>query len=225
MPKATTPVSAQPQGRLHRPLEEDLTAAGPLKKSSGKRKSRHTEDDEEKFVDSKASRKILRIGQELAEEERAETSAAKPKANPAFDFDSRFAGLDDEEQEEPFDDEEAWGDEEEIVEEVELAPGDLATYSKFFPTQEDPLLRTGWGGAADEDKQEETQGTNLADLILEKIALHEAQQARANAEGGGQVRLNDRVGPVDDEIEIHPKVVEVYTKYAHYSPQFFFIKV
>ncbi|KAH8802802.1 rRNA processing protein-like protein Bystin [Xylogone sp. PMI_703] len=214
MPKATTPVSAQKQGRLHKPLEEDLTASGPLKKSSGKRKSRHGDEDEEKFVDSKASKRILRIGQELAEEERAEADAERPKANPAFDFESRFAGLDEEEEETYGDDEEAWGDEEEIVEEVELAPDDLETYSKFFPTQEDPLLRTGWGGAAvDDDAEEQGQGTNLADLILEKIAEHEAKLARQSANGGeGQVQFQGRVGPVDEEVEIHPKVVEVYTR-------------
>ncbi|RFU33676.1 hypothetical protein B7463_g2707, partial [Scytalidium lignicola] len=192
MPKATTPVSAQRQGR--------------------KRKSRHGEDDEEKFVDSKASKKILRIGQELAEEDRAETAAGRPKANPAFDFESRFAGFDEEEEETYEDEEEAWGDEEEVVEEIELAPDDLETYSKFFPTQEDPLLRTGWGGVAnDEAEEEEGQGTNLADLILEKIAQHEAQQAMGNA-NSGQVRFQDRVGPVDEEVEIHPKVEEVYSK-------------
>ena len=97
---------------------------------------------------------------------------------------------------------EVWGDEEE-VEEIELAPDDLATYSKFFPTQEDPLLSQGWGGEAEET--EEGQGTNLADLILEKIAAHEAAQAS----GGG---AHNAPGPIDEDFEIPPKVVEVYTK-------------
>jgi essential nuclear protein 1 len=87
-----------------------------------------------------------------------------------------------------------------------LAPDDLATYSKFFPTQEDPLLRQGWGREADE--AEEGQGTNLADLILEKIAAHEAAQAR---NGGG---AQGAPGPVDEDFEIPAKVVEVYTKYG-----------
>jgi essential nuclear protein 1 len=207
MPKATTPVSAARQARRHNPLEEDLTASGPLKTKSGKRKSRH-QDEGEQFVDSKASRKILRIGQELADEDAEENQVQKP--NTAFDFESR---LDGEDEEEPFEDAEAWGDEEE-VEEIELAPNDLETFSKFFPTEEDPLLRTGWGGEAEE--AEEGPGTNLADLILEKIAAHEAAQA---ANGGG---VQDMPGPIDEDFEIPAKVVEVYSKYDLYDPEYNF---
>lgn len=198
MPRATAPVSAARQARRHNPLEDDLTATGPLKQKSSKRKSRH-EDEGDKFVDSKASRKILRIGQELAEEDQEENQI--PKASTAFDFESRF-----EDEEEPYEDAEEWGDEDDIVEEVELAPEDLETFSKFFPTKEDPLLRQGWGGEAEE--AEEGHGTNLADLILEKIAAHEAAQSGQNPGARGIP------GPPDDEFEIPPKVVEVYTKYA-----------
>lgn len=196
MPKATTPVSAARQGRRHNPLEQDVTASGPLKTKPGKRKSRH-QDEGDQFVDSKASRKILRIGQELADEDAEENQLRKP--NNAFDFDSRF---EDEDDDEPQDDGEAWGDEEE-VEEIELAPDDLETFSKFFPTEEDDLLKTGWGGEADED---EGPGTNLADLILQKIAAHEAAQA---ANGGAP---QNAPGPIDEDFEIPAKVVEVYTK-------------
>jgi essential nuclear protein 1 len=196
MPKATTPLSAARQARRHNPLEEDLTAIGPLKNKPGKRKSRH-QDEGEQFVDSKASRKILRIGQELADEDTEENQVQKP--NTAFDFESRFDG---DEDEETFEDAEAWGDEEE-VEEIELAPDDLETFSKFFPIEEDPLLKTGWGGEADQD---EGPGTNLADLILEKIAAHEAAQA---ANGGV---AQNAPGPIDEDFEIPAKVVEVYSK-------------
>ena len=53
------------------------------------------------------------------------------------------------------------------------------------------------------------QGTNLADIILEQIAVHEAaQQASQKAEpiiyGGGVL---------EDAIELPAKVVEVYTKW------------
>jgi essential nuclear protein 1 len=204
MPKATTPASVS---RRHNPLEDDLTASGGiLKNKPGKRKSRHQEEGDQ-FVDSKASRKILKLGQELADESEATEKAQNPK--PVFTFESRSDGEEDETYE---DDEEAWGGIDEEVEEVdvdELAPEDLATFNKFFPTQEDPLLRQGWGGeddgGADED---EGQGTNLADLILEKIAAHEAAQAA----GGNGAR--DVPGPIDEDLEIPPKVVEVYTKYV-----------
>ncbi|RDL31478.1 Uncharacterized protein BP5553_09687 [Venustampulla echinocandica] len=196
MPKATTPVSAARQARRHNPLEQDLTATGPLKNRPEKRKSRHQEEGDQ-FVDSKASRKILRIGQELADEAAQESGVQKP--NAAFDFDSRF----EDEEEETYEDAEAWGDDDEEVEEIELAPDDLATFSKFFPTQEDPLLRQGWGGEAEDE--EEGPGTNLADLILEKIAAHEAAQT-------GQGGARNVPGPVDEDFEIPGKVVEVYSK-------------
>jgi essential nuclear protein 1 len=201
MPKATTPVSATRQGRRHNPLEADLTATVSQKSKLGKRKSRH-QDEGDQFVDSKASRRILKIGQELADEDEEENQVQKP--NAAFDFESRFEGED--EGEELFEDAEAWGDDDEVVEEIELAPDDLATYSKFFPSQEDPLLRQGWDGEVEE--ADEGPGTNLADLILEKIAAHEAAQARSG--GGAQTAP----GPVDEDFEIPAKVVEVYTKYV-----------
>jgi essential nuclear protein 1 len=190
------------QGRRHNPLEDDLVATGPLRAKPSKRKSRHEEGDEEKFVDSKASRKILKIGQELADEDEETEVVQKP--NTAFDFESRFA--DEEESGGDFEDEEEWGDEDEIVEEIELAPDDLDTFSKFFPTHEDPLLRQGWGGSAEDGEEE--QGTNLADLILEKIAAHEAAQAGR----GGAMDTGGMVA--EDDYELPPKVVEVYTKYV-----------
>lgn len=221
MPKATTPVgstSAARQARRHNPLEDDLVATGPLRsKASSKRKSRHEDGDQEegKFVDAKASRTILRIGQELAAEELELENTQLPKVpSSAFDFESRFEGEDENELQpsEGFEDEEAWGDEEEeVVEEVELAPDDLETFSKFFPTTEDPLLRQGWGGNADPEPDGEGQGgTNLADLILEKIAAHEAMQNGGN----GVQQTMGGVNPVDEDYVLPAKVVEVYTACA-----------
>jgi essential nuclear protein 1 len=193
--------------RRHNPLEDDLLATGVLRTKSAKRKSRHEEDNDEKFVDSKSSRKILRIGQELAAEDEEEQNVNKP--NIAFDFESRFAE-EDLSDEGAFEDQEEWGDEEEIVEEIELAPDDLETFSKFFPTQEDPLLRNGWGGETDD--AEEGESTNLADLILEKIAAHEAAQG---ANGNGVQGMSGAIP--DEDFELPPKVVEVYTKYVFFG--------
>ena len=50
------------------------------------------------------------------------------------------------------------------------------------------------------------QGSNLADIILEKIAAHEAAQAGAPVIHGG--------GHPEDAVELPAKVVEVYSKYA-----------
>lgn len=52
----------------------------------------------------------------------------------------------------------------------------------------------------------EGQTTNLADLILEKIAAREAADAGAPSVHGG--------GPLQDAVELPPKVVEVYSKYV-----------
>ncbi len=54
-----------------------------------------------------------------------------------------------------------------------------------------------------QDSNEE-QSTNLADLILEKIAAHEAGQI-------GQPQVQGR-GLPEDAVELPPKVVEVYSK-------------
>ena len=205
MPKATTPVRRQE--RRHNPLEEDVTASGPLKApKTGKRKSRH-QDEGDQFVDSKSSRKILRMGQELADEDEIDSNGAA-KINTAFDFDSRDDGEEEDDEEEIIVEEYEDWDQEGDVEPVELAPADLAMFNKFFPNNEDPLLSKGWPGVGGDEEEEEGQGTNLADLILEKIAAHEAAQA-----GNGGAAQN-APGPIDEDFEIPGKVVEVYTKYV-----------
>lgn len=155
-------------------------------------------DEQENYIDSKASKKILRIGRELAEESDV-APQRPPKESNAFGFDSRFG--EDDEDNEPFEDEEVWGDEDEEVEEIEIEPEDLDTFNKFLPTNDDPLLTNGWGGKA--PAEEQGGGINLADLILARIAQHEAGQDR------GQ-----EMAPVDDDYELSPKIVEVFTKYV-----------
>lgn len=109
------------QGR-RAPLEEDILKTGPLKNKSKKRKTR-PENDNDGYVDSRSSRKILKIGQDLAEEEEKENKATAP--NPAFTFESRFGGDDESEDGAPRhddDDDEAWGDEgDDVVEEIVCA--------------------------------------------------------------------------------------------------------
>ena len=54
----------------------------------------------------------------------------------------------------------------------------------------------------------EGQGINLADLILDRIAAHEAGQAGQPVIHGG--------GEPEDAVELPAKVVEVYTKCVPY---------
>ncbi|KAL3440731.1 Bystin-domain-containing protein [Aspergillus insuetus] len=207
MPKATS-TRAAAAGRRHNPLAEDILSTGhlrthPSKKDKRKSKAEQEQENAERFVDAKTSRKILQIGQELADEDAAEQNAARVvdagQGNSAFDFESRF------EDEEVYSDddgkfnEEQWDDEEE-VEEVEVDPNDLDMFHKFVPRgEEDPIFNprgTDTGG----------QTTNLADLILEKIAEHEAKQAGHTGpiiQGGGLP---------EDAVQIPAKAVEVYEK-------------
>lgn len=201
---------AQKAERKHVALEDDILATGQVKQKAPKRKQRHeNEFGDEKYVDSKSSAKVLKISREMVDEEEEEANKAKGEnvRNTAFEFE----GVRDEDESEEEDDkkyeDETWGDEEEIVEEVEMSPEDLATWRKFNPTMEDDLLTTGgaWGdGQAQEGSGMGGMGesTNLADLILEKIA-----EAEAKKEG------QFMTGAIEEEaFELPPKVVEVYTK-------------
>jgi essential nuclear protein 1 len=213
MPKATS--ASLSNKRRHNPLEDDLLATGVLKNKEGRPSKRadRKQAEEQTYVDAKASRKILAMSRDLVDEQDIQPgdndddeNAARPSA---FDFDpSRLEGGSD--QEEDFaNNEEAWGDEDEEVEEIEVDAADLDTFNRFLaPTMnDDPLLTHGWDGAMPGDGPEEQEGgtTNLADLILAKIAEKEAMQ------GGRQEQFNN---PVEEDYELPPKVVEVYTKYV-----------
>lgn len=207
MPKATA--SSSSNKRRHNPLEDDLVATGLLKNREGRPSKRadRKQAEEQAFVDAKASRKILAMSRDLIDEEELqpddETSAAAPSA---FDFDpSRLEGGSDREDED-FANEEAWGDEEDVVEEIEVDAADLETFNRFItPTMnDDPLLTHGWDRTPGDGAEEQGSGTNLADLILAKIAEKEAMQ------GGRQ----DDYNPVEEDFELSPKVVEVFSKYV-----------
>ncbi|KAI5289702.1 snoRNA-binding rRNA-processing protein [Ascosphaera aggregata] len=204
--------------RRHVPLADEIISAGQIRPKnkapkSNKRKARHDEEGSgDLYIDARASRKILQIGQDLAEEEAAEARAAGAASakddakNAAFEFDySKFASRHDEDQDDDEDFEvqggDDWIDDEEEVEEVEIDPNDLDMFHKFIPRegQEDPIF-----GTADEEESSGQQGTNLADLILEKIAEFEAKQSGQPSIVGG--------GPPEDAVQIPMKVVEVYSK-------------
>lgn len=119
MPKATTPTSpALRQARRHNPLSDDLVASEPLRTKSKKRKATADGYQADNYVDAKSSRRILEIGQALAEEAKGEHSVQAP--NTAFQFESRHGGdLDIEDEGQDQEDDDTWGDEvDELVEEV-----------------------------------------------------------------------------------------------------------
>ncbi|KAI1304472.1 Bystin-domain-containing protein [Xylaria venustula] len=206
MPKATTPTSGRQRG-----LEEEyLVGSGLLKNRPSKSKSKSQQDEDEErdngFIDARASRKILDIGRQLAEEDaparRSEPDTAAAAA-AAFGFDSRYES---EGQDELFEEEETWADDDdEIIENVDIDPNDLQTFQQFLPSSldDDPLLTEGpWATTTQEPGEERGTSTNLADLLA-RIAAHEAGEDRPEA--------------IEDEgFELSPKVVEVYSKIGAY---------
>lgn len=99
--------------RRHNPLSEDIAATGPLRSKPPKRKAKQLRDEDDKYVDSRSTQKILKIGQDLLENDKEESGVFSP--NRAFSFESRF-GQDDRLDFQDKDDED-WGDEE--VDEIE----------------------------------------------------------------------------------------------------------
>ncbi|KAJ4985049.1 bystin [Stagonosporopsis vannaccii] len=207
MPRA--PKSPGVQSQRHNPLADEYLPADPSqhKPKRSKRAKAAADDGEQAYVDSKSSRKILDIGRQLADEDERESRRDAPAAaNPAFDFDARL-GDDalDEHIEGQFDDDdgdEAWGEDEEEVDEVEIDANDLAAWNKFIPTDDNPIQ---WPGA---EAAPTGPGTDLAALILEKIAAHEGRAAAGDA--GPRDIMGG--GAPEDAVELPAKVVEVYSK-------------
>ena len=76
-------------------------------------------------------------------------------------------------------------------------------FHKFLPRDdEDPIFNP----RKPDDEEAEGDSTNLADLILEKIAAHEAAQSDQPVVMGG--------GAPEDAVEIPAKAIEVFEKYA-----------
>ena len=211
MAKSTEAVQSV-QYRHKQPLEDDILATGPLRQKSKKRKARRGDDEEESYVDSKSSRKILKIGRDLQEEDQ---EISKPEApNVAFTAASRPAPVDEEIQEDENVEEEAWEDDDIMNSKAnvcdvhlmtsfsnkafkEVDPSELDLFHKFIPAGEQPTLELSSTPNVDEG-----QRTNLADLILKQIAAHEAAQDRE--EGLASEDPGDEAIP--------SKLVEVYTK-------------
>lgn len=75
-------------------------------------------------------------------------------------------------------------------------------FHKFVPGgDEDPIFNP-------RGPDERGPGTNLADIILEKIAEHEAKQT------GGSESLAESDGPPEGAVQIPAKAIEVYEKWV-----------
>lgn len=89
-------------------------------------------------------------------------------------------------------------------------------FNKFIPAgDQDPIF-----DPRPTDEDEEGPGTNLADLILEKIAAYESQQI------GDEPQFIKGGGAPEDAVRIPAKAMEVYEKYVSslsYRPSSFYI--
>jgi hypothetical protein len=190
----------------HDPLEREYSwSESTRQKAPKKRKQRQDNDaDADQVVDTRAAQKILRIGQDLADEDEQERKSKYVSgSNEGLRVDSRLQ-LEQEEEELEGQDEDTWEDEDNQDMEVEETdPNDLDVFNKFNPPAfDDPILHNGLHMGLE---PEETQTRNLADIILAKIALHEAGES-------GEPLPDDML---EEEVaELPPKVQEVYTKFV-----------
>jgi essential nuclear protein 1 len=202
MPKMATQ-SGSRDGRRHNPLEQDILNSGPLRvaRTVPSKKRGREEENEEHYVDAKASRTILKIGRELMEEDqvRNTTTGSEPSA---FEFHELVGRQPESEDDVVAEDHEEWeGLDEAAQDEEHVEPEDLETWNKYFPDDEDDLLKFGFAGKPADAEETEGEGTNLTALILERIAQFEAAQA-----GNEQFE-----SPEDDE-ELPQVVIDFYEK-------------
>lgn len=179
-------------------LADEIAATGSLRSQPKKRKSTTTSETDG-YVDSRASRKILKISKDLVAEEESERNIA-PELSSRFAFESRQAGSEDEAEDDDEEAPETWRDEEEAEIEVEdMNPEDLELFNKFNQAEAPALSQAVSNEGAGE-------GCNLADLILEKIAAHEA--AQTDQDQPSKARYHD---VSDDAVALNPKIVQVYS--------------
>ena len=222
--------------RRHVPLQDDITASGGRLRTTsitGKRKSRSDEEAKgDGYIDARSSRRILAIAQDLADEEAADHQARLlSPTNPAFGFDSRLAAAqeDDDADVAPtsrYDEEEEWmpDDGDAVGAQEDIGPEEMAVYKTFLQSGEEwadvaPSLanlstadksrpqreaQTGMSGGDGDG-----QTTNLADLILQRIAEKEALDA---ARSVGQPVATMGTGAPEDAVEIPMKAVDTFTK-------------
>lgn len=210
--------------RRHNPLSQDIENSGGrlrTKSITGKRKSRSDEENKGGgYIDARSSKKILSIAQDLADEDAVERSAAADsrRTKDTFDFDSRFG--EEEPEDEGYngaeDNEDDWFPEEEVVEE-EIDPEEMAVYKKFLP-EGDELegFAPSMANLSTKDKRPQSQPetentgetTNLADLILQRIAEKEARDA-ATAQDKPMVFGG---GAPEDAVEIPAKAMDTFEK-------------
>ncbi|CCD25531.1 snoRNA-binding rRNA-processing protein ENP1 NDAI_0F02130 [Naumovozyma dairenensis CBS 421] len=195
--------SSRARKQRHDPLLKDIDSAqGNLKKIKYKKSLQGgDEDNEDEFVDSKASRKILQLAKEqqdeIAEEEDAEMQIK-------FQDAARFKQInyaDDEEEEEEsdeqadnisdFEPEEGLGEEQEEEELIEIDEEDAAMFEQYFKKPEEFNSIGGSYNLADKimasirEKESQLQNTEPSDIAIEgtEQGAHQETSGMRSTEG------------------------------------------
>ncbi|CAE6491997.1 unnamed protein product [Rhizoctonia solani] len=202
MPRATTPKGKSRHDPLHVQIGEDETYAKFGRVSAGKQgKKRKSENEEEleKALDTRTSRKIFDLAKDQQEElDLVDDEGNEKDVDDEADSDeqlnaartARVPTMQDSDDE----DENEYPDEE--YEELEIDPEDMTTLDALMPSNV------------------ETRKT-LADMIMEKLnAAEAATEGTENKKIRISVKPNSReeAGPPNPAEGLNPKVVEVYTK-------------
>lgn len=190
----------------HDPLLKDLDSAeGSLKKVPRKKTGRQDETEDEGFVDSKASRKILQLAKEqqdeISKEEEAEAELAKHESDRfkimAYDRDEEEEDADEDVGDISDFEPEGEGVEEEI-EEVDIDEEDAAVFEQYLRGSEG---YNSFGGSY-----------NLADKIM--ATIKEKEMEHGNDVMAEDREARDYEAPRGEGVALPEKVIRAYTTVA-----------
>ncbi|KAH3683432.1 hypothetical protein WICPIJ_005589 [Wickerhamomyces pijperi] len=183
----------------HDPLYRDLTTQGGNLRTKARGAKKQEKNEDEEYIDSAASRKILQLAKEQQEElEREEREALKE--NSKFNFGRAYEQEEesddefDQEDEENYDDISDFGgsDEEFQFDEDDLNEEDARLFEQYLQ-QTQPAKEFGTDG----------QSYNLADKIMASIREKEQQFEQTN---------ESKVEKPVDAVLLPPKVIAAYTQ-------------
>jgi essential nuclear protein 1 len=193
--------SSARQKQRHDPLYKDLTTQGGNLRTKARGKKKEERDEDQEYIDSAASRKILQLAKEQQEEiEREESHSLKQQAK--FAFGSRFVEEEDEDdnQEDYEDISEFGSDEEYEFDEDDLNEEDAKLFEQYLQESK----------GAQEFGMDESY--NLADKIMASIRQKEKQQLANDHQSSrpeGAVLLPPKV------IAAYAGVGEILSTYTH----------
>jgi essential nuclear protein 1 len=193
--------SSARQKQRHDPLYKDLTTQGGNLRTKARGMKKEVRDEDQEYIDSAASRKILQLAKEQQEEiEREESQSLKQQAK--FAFGSRFVEEEeDDDNEEDYEDISEFGSDEEYeFDEDDLNEEDAKLFEQYLQESK----------GAQEFGMDDSY--NLADKIMASIRQKEEQQLANDHQSSrpeGAVLLPPKV------IAAYTGVGEILSTYTH----------